>query len=271
MKKLKDNYNKGFDDLKNLDDIRKVIDDCDRDLVRIFEKRLLAVSHVLEYKRQNNLPILQSGREEEVLKKVKSYLDNPEFDGELESLYSQILKISRKFQSKKLFPFNIVLIGFMGSGKTTVGQQLSRSLEMEYIDTDNLIVEKLGITINEIFETHGEAYFRKLEMETVKSLETYRNTVISCGGGVVLDPENIKNLKQHGNLIWLQARPEEIYNRISHDKTRPLLKENFTVDYLKETLEPRLALYSNSHDIKIETDGKSIEEICNEIIEKLIK
>lgn len=257
--------------MKNLDDIRKIIDDCDRDLVKVFEKRLMAVSDVLEYKKKNNLPILQSSREEEVLNKVKSYLENPEFTSELESLYSHILKTSRQLQSKKLFPFNIVLIGFMGSGKTSVGEHLSKLLEMEYVDTDNLILEKSGKTINEIFEVHGEDYFRKLEMSTIKDLEGYKNTIISCGGGVVLNSENIRILKQNATIVWLKARPQEIYNRISHDKTRPLLKDNFTLAHLEKTLNSRLVLYEDSKDIEIETDGKSIDEVCNEIIGKLIK
>ena len=257
--------------MKNLDDIRRVIDACDRDLVEIFEKRLMAVTDVLEYKKVNNLPVLQPSREEEVLNKVKSYLENPEFSNELESLYSHILKISRKLQSKKLFPFNIVLIGFMGSGKTSVGGQLSQLLEMDYLDTDDLIIEKSGKIINEIFKIHGEDYFRCLEMETIKSLEGYENTIISCGGGVVLNSDNIKSLKQNATLIWLKASPEEIYRRISSDKTRPLLKDNFTIAYIGKILQSRLALYENSKDIEIETDGKSIEEICNEIIVKLIK
>lgn len=257
--------------MQNLDDIRKVIDECDKDLVKIFEKRLGAVVDVLEYKRRNNLPILQSNREEDVLKKVKSYLDNPQFENELEGLYSHILKISRQLQSKRLFPLNIVLIGFMGSGKTSVGEELSKLLEMDFVDTDKMIVKKTGLTINEIFETHGEDYFRKLEMETIKDLQSKNNTIISCGGGVVLNPDNIGSLKENGNIIWLKATPNEIYNRISHDRTRPLLKDKFTLNHLDEALELRLPLYEISKDIEIDTNGKSIDEICEEIILKLIK
>ena len=256
--------------MKNLDAIRKVIDNCDRDLVKIFEKRLIAVSEVLEYKKVNNLPILQPSREEEVLNKVKSYLENPDFSSELEGLYSHILKLSRRLQSKQLFPFNIVLIGFMGSGKTSVGEQLSQLLEMNYVDTDNLIEDKTGITINEIFEIHGEDYFRKLEMEAIVDLEGYKNTIISCGGGVVLNADNIKSLKQDGTIVWLKASPAEIYNRISHDKTRPLLKDSFTVDHLDKVLNSRLIQYENSMDIEIETDGKDLESICNKIIDKIL-
>lgn len=257
--------------MKNLDDIRKVIDECDKELVRVFEKRLGAVLDVLEYKKRNNLPILQSSRELEVLNKVKSYLNNPEFEDELESLYSHILKTSRKLQSKKLFPFNIVLIGFMGSGKTSVGQRLSELLEMDFIDTDNLIVEKTALTINEIFKSQGEDYFRELEGETIKNLNSRKNTIISCGGGVVLNPDNIKNLKVNGKIIWLKASPAETHNRISHDKTRPLLDDDFTVEELRRKLELRLSLYEDSKDIEVGTDGKSVDEICEEIVSKSLE
>lgn len=257
--------------MKNLDDIRKVIDECDKDLVEIFEKRLGTVLDVLDYKKANNLPILQAGREDEVLKKVKSYLSNPEFEPQLESLYSHILKISRQLQSKKLFPFNIVLIGFMGSGKTSVGEELSKLLEMDFIDTDSLIIEKTGKTINEIFQNQGEDYFRQLETETIKNLRSRSNTIISCGGGVVLNPENIENLKENGKIIWLKAGPEEIYKRISSDKTRPLLEDDFGVEDLREKLELRLSLYEDSRDIEVDTDGKTVYEICQEIVEEIQK
>lgn len=252
--------------MKNLDDIREIIDECDKDLVEIFEKRLGAVLDVLEYKKANNLPILQANREDEVLKKVKSYLNNPEFEPQLEGLYSHILKTSRQLQSKKLFPFNIVLIGFMGSGKTSVGQELSKLLEMDFIDTDNLIIEKTGMTINEIFQSQGEDYFRGLETETIKDLRSRTNTIISCGGGVVLNSENIRNLQENGKLIWLKARPEEIHKRISHDKTRPLLGDGFGMEELRAKLQLRLGLYEDCNDIEVDTDGKTVYEICEEIV-----
>lgn len=257
--------------MKNLADIRKIIDNYDRELVNIFEKRLEAVLDILEYKRKNNIPIIQSNREGKVLEKVKSYLNNPEFENELENLYGNIFKISRQLQSKKLFPLNIVLIGFMGSGKTCVGKNLSQLLEMKYVDTDTLIVEETSKTINEIFEIHGEDYFRKLEIETIKRFEKNNNIIISCGGGVILNEENIKSLKKNGILIWLKATPEELYNRLSHDKSRPLLKDDFTIEHLSKTLNLRLSLYESSNDIEIDTDKKTVEEICNEIIKKLIK
>lgn len=261
---------KGIDILKNLEDIRNIIDDCDKKLVEVFEQRLNAVLDVLQYKKENKLPIFQPEREQDVLKKVNSYLQYAEFSNELDSLYSQILKISRQLQSKKLFPFNIVLIGFMGSGKTSVSKGLSTLLEMDSIDTDDLIIEKSGMSIDGIFNTYGEAGFRKLEKEIIESLQDIKNTIISCGGGVVLNATNINLLKNNGQLIWLKTSPQEIYSRLSEDKSRPLLKDDLTMERLSEMLDSRLPLYKNASDLVIDTDGKNVEEIAREIIEMLL-
>ena len=257
--------------MKNLKDIRNIIDDCDKRLVEIFEQRLKAVLDVIEYKRENKLPIFQPEREQDVLKKVNSYLKHDEFFGELELLYNQILKISKKLQSRYLFPFNIVLIGFMGSGKTSVGTELSTLLEMNYIDTDDKIVENFGISINEIFDTYGEAEFRKLERRAIEDLKGTKNTIISCGGGVVLDPINIELLRNVGKIVWLKVSPEEVLNRLSNDDSRPLLKDKFTLKGLSEILENRLPLYENAGDIIIDTNKKDVQKIAREIIEKLLE
>lgn len=256
--------------MKSLEDIRNIIDDCDKKLVKIFEQRLKAVLDVLEYKKKNKLPIFQPEREQDILKKVNSYLKHDEFSDELKSLYLKILKISRKLQSKHLFPFNIVLIGFMGSGKTSVGTELSTLLEMDYIDTDKIIVENSEISINEIFDTYGEAEFRKLETKAIEGLQDIKNTIISCGGGVVLNPENVKLLRNNGRIVWLKVSPKEAYNRLLGDNSRPLLKNNFTLEKLSEILKSRLSLYEDAGDIIIDTDEKTIQEIAEEIIEKLL-
>lgn len=260
----------GIDILKNLEDIRNIIDDCDKKLVEIFEQRLKAVLDVLEYKKAKGLPIFQPKRERDVFKKVNSYLKYTEFSNELDYLYTEILKISKKLQSKHLFPFNIVLIGFMGSGKSSIGKELSTLLEMDYIDTDELIIEKAGMSIDEVFNIRGEIDFRKLEKETIEDLQNTRNTVISCGGGVVLNTSNIDLLKNNGKLIWLKASSQEIYSRLSDDSSRPLLKNNLTIEKLSEILNSRLFLYEGASDIAIHTDGKSVQEIATEIVEKLL-
>ena len=252
-----------------LEHIRNIIDDCDKKLVEIFEQRLNAVLDVLKYKKEHRLPIFQPEREQAIFKKINSYLENDEFSDELELLYNQILKISRRLQSKYLFPFNIVLIGFMGSGKTSIGTELSTLLEMDYIDTDDIIAKNTGISINEIFNIHGEAEFRRLETEAIEGLQDTRNIIISCGGGIVLNPENIKLLKNNGRIVWLKVSPEEAYSRLSGDNSRPLLKNNFTLGRLSEILNSRLSLYECASDIIIDTDKKDVHEIAKEIIENL--
>lgn len=262
--------NTGADKLKDLECIRNIIDDCDKKLVEVFERRLKAVLDVSEYKKKHKLPIFQPRREENILKKVNSYLKHNEFSDGLELLYQQILKISKKLQSKYLFPFNIVLIGFMGSGKTSVGTELSALLEMDYIDTDDIIIENSGMSINEIFSAYGETKFRNLETKAMEDLQGLNNTIISCGGGVVLNPKNIDLLKNNGRTVWLKVSPEEVYNRLSGDDNRPLLKDNFTMEKLSQILEDRLPLYENAGDIIINTDGKNVQEIAKEIVEELL-
>ncbi|HZX21140.1 MAG TPA: shikimate dehydrogenase [Clostridia bacterium] len=262
--------NKDVEELGNLEHIRNIIDDCDKKLVAIFEQRLKAVLDVLEYKREHKLPIFQPERERKIFKRVNSYLEHDEFSGELELLYHQILKISRKLQSKHLFPFNIVLIGFMGSGKTSVGTELSTLLEMDYIDTDDIIVRNSGMSINEIFNIYGEAEFRRLETQAIKGLQDTKNTIISCGGGVVLNPENINLLKNNGRIAWLKVSPDEAFDRLLGDNNRPLLKDNFTVGKLSQILESRLPLYEDASDMIIDTDKKNVQEIAREIIKKLL-
>ena len=154
----------------------------------------------------------------------------------------------------------------MGSGKSAVGKKISILYGMDFIDTDEYIVEKEGMSINEIFERFGEDTFRKMETETLRelSLKCY-NTVMATGGGIVLRKENVNILKDIGKIYYLMASPEEIYNRIQYDTTRPLLKSGSSDEVkekIKTMMEQRRAYYDMSCDIKIETDGKTPEEIA---------
>lgn len=167
---------------------------------------------------------------------------------------------------EKLFPYNIVLIGFMGSGKSTIGNYLSKQLEMEFFDVDTVIQGRMGIPVRSIFENYGEPFFRKMENAVVKELSERENTIISCGGGVVLDNNNISNLKTGAIIILLKADAETIYYRLKGDKTRPLLKDNMNLEYIKSLMKKRKKLYDQAADIIIHTDNKEIDEICKEII-----
>lgn len=165
---------------------------------------------------------------------------------------------------------NINFIGFMGTGKSRVGKRLSQKMGLEYIDTDEMIERETGMSIGEIFDQQGEAYFRKLERDLAKRLSGETKKIILWGGGVVLNPENIRNLKRGGTMVLLEAEPEEIYRRIKNDRTRPLLKENMNLKTIKELLAQRQEAYHNSGDMIINTTDKTVEEVCDEIISKLL-
>lgn len=164
---------------------------------------------------------------------------------------------------------NIFLIGFMGSGKSTIGRFLQKELNMELVEMDARIVEEQGMSINDIFAEKGEDYFRDLESRLVLELNSEGNTIVSCGGGVVIRPENVENMKKNGKIVFLSATPDTIYERVKNSTERPILNGHMNVEYIAGLMEKRRALYENAADIRIETDGKTKDEICKEIISKL--
>jgi len=160
---------------------------------------------------------------------------------------------------------NIVLIGLMGSGKTTIGKKIAEKTGMKFTDTDELIVLKAGKSINLIFAEDGEAFFRDLESELIKEVSGQENLVISTGGGAVIREENINNLKKNGVLFYLNAPAEELFERIKYDTERPLIKTENPLGTLKTLLENRENFY-NQADFKIDTMSKSPVGIADEII-----
>ena len=130
----------------------------------------------------------------------------------------------------KKLDFNLVLIGFMGSGKTTVAEYLHGLLEMEVVEMDQVISLRQQMSIPEIFGKYGEEYFRDLETELLKELQEKTNVVISCGGGVPLREQNVQEMKKNGTVIWLTASAETIYERVKEDQNRPLLKDRMSVE-----------------------------------------
>ena len=165
---------------------------------------------------------------------------------------------------------NIVLIGFRGTGKSTVGRLLAKRLERDFIDSDKYIEDSTGKTIKSIFEEDGEEGFRQIEADTITELSKADNKVISAGGGVVLREENVNNLKDNGFLILLEATPEIIHNRIAQDKNttqqRPSLTDKKPLEEIKHLIEQREHAYKNAADYTINTSSVSCEDIVNEII-----
>lgn len=163
---------------------------------------------------------------------------------------------------------SLVLTGFMGSGKSTIGSLLSYRVRLPYIDTDKQIEEQQGISISEIFAIKGEPFFRNLETEYLKQL-VFKNEklVLSTGGGIPIFKKNRELLHQVGLVIYLRASSETIYNRLKDDRTRPLLNCDDPLTRIKHLLDEREPFYLAGADKVIETDGMSIEEIITNILE----
>ena len=156
----------------------------------------------------------------------------------------------------------------MGVGKSAVANYLKEHKGWAVIDTDVGIEKREGRSIQEIFSDLGEPYFRRLETELLEELkeQNISNTVISCGGGMVLNPGNILLMNQLGVVVNLTATPETIYQRIKDHKSRPLLKDNLNIENIKRLLEERQKFSEKASTIKVETDGKTIEEISEELL-----
>lgn len=261
--------NNSISQLGKIEELRKEIDECDRALVKIFQHRMEVVLDILDIKRKNCLPILNIKREEEIISKAVSNLSGDCFKHEIEQFMRQILRISRSAQSKKLFPYNVVLIGFMGTGKSTIGRDLAEKLEMDYKDTDTMIQEKMGMPISEIFEKYGEDYFREVEGKVVEEASNATNTIIICGGGVVLNKKNVEFLKKKGRLVLLKAQPETIHKRLHGDESRPVLRGCFSLAGLQELMTQRNEAYNDAADITVETDYCTVDEISTKIITML--
>jgi shikimate kinase len=166
---------------------------------------------------------------------------------------------------------NVFLIGFMGSGKSTIASCLVKNYGMDMIDMDQLIVEREGMSISDIFAQKGELYFRDVETNLLIEIQGEQNKVVSCGGGVVLREENVQVMKKCGQVVLLNAKPETILERVKDDDNRPLLRGNKNVQFIRDMMEKRQPKYEAAADLVIHTDGKSADMICKEIIEKVEK
>lgn len=166
---------------------------------------------------------------------------------------------------------NIMLIGFMGSGKTTVSHELSRQMRMPEVDMDAYIVTYAGKSIPDIFAEFGEDVFRDIETACLKEILQTTGQIVSCGGGAVLRDENVKYMKRNGVIVLLTAEPETIYKRVRYSTDRPILNGHMNIGYIKELMEKRKPRYTEVADLVIETDRKDISAVAGEIILKIGK
>jgi len=161
---------------------------------------------------------------------------------------------------------SIILIGFMGTGKTLVGRRLAEILGMTFIDTDTLIEEAVGMSIGQLFERHGEPYFRNLERQVVASISEDHSQVVATGGGVVLDGENVAHLKKMGTMIHLSARADVILDRIRNQSQRPLLQTENAKKRIESLLAQRAPSYALA-DLEIDTS----ELGCEDVVERILR
>lgn len=255
--------------MRTLEEIREQISQCDDQIVKSLEKRMDYIQEIIQYKKENGLPILQPEQEKKQREALKAKLQKHKFEEEILDTFRYIVKNSRKIQAKSLFSYNIMLIGFMGAGKSTVSSYLSHLLEMEEVDTDKLIVEKEGMSIPQIFEEFGESYFRNCESNTLIELQKRKQLIVSCGGGIVLREENVDHMKKRGRIVLLTATPETTLERVKDSTERPILNNNMNTTFIAELMDKRREKYLAAADIIVETDHKTIAQISEEVVAKL--
>ena len=252
-----------------LEEIRERLEVCDKQIVSVLEDRMDIIKEIMEYKKENGLPILQPEQEKRQRKMLKEHVKENTYKEEILDIFTYIVKNSRKIQARTLITHNIFLIGFMGVGKSTVSDYLSKILASPQVEMDQVIVNKEHMSINKIFEEYGEEYFRNCETNLLIELQKKNNQIVSCGGGVAMREINVREMKKNGRVVLLTASPETILERVKDSDERPLLRGRKNTEYISELMEIRRPKYRAAADIIVDTDHKNVEEIAEEIVGKL--
>ena len=172
--------------MNDLEMYREQLAICDDKIIDVLAERNSIIEKIMAYKEKYGMPILQPAQEEKQKRRLDEKLAGNKYQEEIEDVFRRILRNSKRIQARKLFPYNIVLIGFMGAGKTAISDFLSTMFDMRLVEMDQEISERQEMSIPDIFATYGEEYFRNLETELLKELRSENGCVISCGGGVTL-------------------------------------------------------------------------------------
>ncbi|MDD3402703.1 MAG: shikimate kinase [Hespellia sp.] len=255
--------------MNDLEMYREQLSLCDDKLIDALVERNGIVEKIMAYKEQYGMPIIQPAQEEKQQEMLRRKLQDNKYQEEIADVFKRIVHNSKRIQARKLFPYNIVLIGFMGSGKTTVSDYLNTCFAMDVVEMDQRIADKEEMSIPDIFTTYGEEYFRQLETQLLIELQAKTNTVISCGGGAALRERNVVEMKKNGRVVLLTANPETILHRVKDSDDRPILNGNKTIDFISVLMEKRREQYEKAADVVIHTDNKSVMEICEELITKI--
>ena len=255
--------------MSQLDILRESLGQCDEILLDALLMRNRIVEDIMVYKEANDIPILQPEQEAKQKEWLARRMEGKRHRKEVDAVFEEITRNSKKIQARKLFDYNIVLIGFMGAGKTTISDYLSTMFDMDIVEMDQVIAEREEMSIPDIFATYGEEYFRNLETNLLKELQEGENCIISCGGGVAMREQNVVEMKKNGRVVLLTASPETIYERVKDSNDRPILNGNKNVPFITDMMEKRREKYEAAADVVIQTDNKSILEISEELISKL--
>lgn len=256
--------------MTRLEKLRKRLVQCDEILLDAILMRHHIIKDIMAYKEENGLNILDPEQEERQKEWLDGRLEDESNASEVWDIFHAIGKASKQMQARKLFDYNIVLIGFMGAGKTSISEYLKTLFAMDVIEMDQIIAEREGMSIPDIFEVHGEQYFRDLETNLLIEMQSRKNVVISCGGGTPLRECNVVEMKKNGRVVLLTASPETIFDRVKDSHDRPVIENNKNVPFIADLMEKRRAKYEAAADIVINTDGKSIIEVCEELVQKLL-
>lgn len=173
----------------------------------------------------------------------------------------------RHFQCENFL--SIIFVGLPGSGKTTIGRQLARRLDVPFVDSDHVIEHQLGCSIREFFAREGEDIFRDVEQQVLDDLTRTHQGVIATGGGAVLREANRRHLHARGQVVYLRSTPEDVFRRVRHDKARPLLQVDDPLARLRSLLEARDPLYRETAHFVIETGRPSVATLVNMITMQL--
>ena len=255
--------------MNQLEVLRESLGQCDEIILDALLMRNRIVEDIMVYKEANNVPILQPEQEAKQKEWLERRMQEKRHKNEVADVFESITRNSKKIQARKLFNYNIVLIGFMGAGKSTISDYLKTVFAMDIIEMDQIIAERAGMSISDIFETYGEQYFRDCETNLLIEMQSRTNVVISCGGGTPMRVCNVAEMKKNGRVVLLTAKPETILDRVKDSHDRPLIENNKTVPFIADLMSKRREKYEAAADIIIETDGKSELEICEELIHSL--
>ncbi len=255
-----------MEDLKLL---REDLAQCDAILLNTLIMRNRIVEQIMAYKEQHGMNIIQPDQEKKQAIWLSGALEGIPHQKEIRNIFAEVYRNSKRIQARKLFDYNIILIGFMGAGKTTISDYLNTIFNMEVAEMDQIISQREGMSISDIFEEYGEEYFRDAETALLKELQQKKNLVISCGGGAPMRKRNHAEMKKNSRVVLLTATPETILERLKDDHSRPLLENNKRVEFIAQLMEKRKSSYEAVADIIIETDGKTILQICEELVQKL--